>query len=859
MSKTAKFIVDDEPKQDHAVQMIRHRIFTYSDFYFDLSPMGSGKTFTALKFCRLFGYYPLIIAPSLSIPNWVNNIANAEFNTQKGKGIVYPRGGPMYVPTKIEGFISHNRKKMPITSYETVSNTAENAKQNIINNGIISEELQEYLFKGEQDYLVIFDETQLFKNNAIDRYKIIKEMVESIRKYRDIYKTTDVKFAFLSSTPADSQKQMENLLEIFYGDSYANIPDFPSTMTCTQKKNKDNIYSYFMECVKPYISVFYKSGTDRKSYFMNVKVQASEKELNAYREGIYNYSNSNFGASDYAYAKMSILESYIIRIIEDRYVLRNNKIVRVDNIEKGEVEIFPKIVVSSRNTEPLEKLYDNLKNRLHDKVQVVTAKTKDRTHAYNSFNTGGTRVLLVGMQISSTSINLNDVYGIYPRIVFAIFDKEILLLQQHYGRFTRMNSKSDTYIVNIIPDGEGIMSAETSTVFESIIAKTNFIKDFLTGKYCMDVTPKCNNFMTLTSEDIDAIKDIKSEFESEKLITKNENMFDFILENVEKKTRTPLDQLFDAVKNEYNVTKEELEEWIREALKEYGNIEEEKRIEIILNNLRNKKLTMSNPDDKVLDELIAIVGDKPTLNKDLVEGQSIEDAINEIRKEFKTHTVIDKVGILTIMSIYRFEKKFEFLTKYGPKGAIFAKLLAINRGIYQKGKGREPKKLKEEGFEMLDIAEQIRTAIIEYVQNVKMSDFDKDFTTNLVGAGGKGQTVPEEKDKLEDFLKTNRVFADKDAFFKGTFKKLFNLGDNLNVYVLLAYVDLMTTNSDLTEVLYELTKRYFDKRGSPRKSPVRISKSTIDKVEEGKIVDLIRTCFSKEASNVSVKETAYYF
>jgi hypothetical protein len=462
-----KLVLKPEQK-DHVKRLTK--ILSSNFCAFDLSQMGSGKTFTATAIAKAFDFNNvIIICPASVVPKWL---------------IMKKYGINIKDVISYEGLRSvknHNPKHGLLKRFDEGSRTFF--------------EPTKYLEDLAKDGLfVVFDEAQRIKNKNA-QWHGCKTIAETILTSGGMSR-----YLLLSGSPIDKEQQSIHMMEMMgfirseklyvYNKIYSNLIlqgaqelidfcrriDDSKTLKVLNENNfnADNIehicYLLFQEVIKTSI-ISSMPSPDIKGVQLDLKnaeyrvVDFSDNEVLRRAVTLVNETFERFKRSSRFKPEDEIDKSQNQKLIELKEKKKEDiqrKIEIIINqlkvIENSKMRLFIKLAKqrleeNSHNKVALFVNYTSslqgLAKDLEDYNPLVlngSIQKEDRQPIIDKFQEANQkhRVLIGNIKVCSSGLDLDDKTGKFPRYVFANPNLNILDLQQLPYRFLRMNTKSST-------------------------------------------------------------------------------------------------------------------------------------------------------------------------------------------------------------------------------------------------------------------------------------------------------------------------------------------------------------------------------------------------------------------------------
>lgn len=428
--------IDLFPSQiDHYARM--KQIYGYSHCMIDTSPMGSGKSITALLYALEHGLRPFICC-QLSLKEKFLRFAHKfgldpiimTYNKLRGNS-----RGNSELCCSHDYLVYQNGKYLPT-----------NTLVSLIQSGI----------------LVIFDEFQALKNDSCQHHAALA-VARTVACYRG---NSQTRVLYLSETPITDTGSIGNVVRLLCLTNCDNLienepnkggyydvvniaktinPDFTKYVPPepTSKIAVDTIYSLYTQLLKYYYSssmpeLTLTANRDIKSCFYNVPDDQADIiaiRIGKLREAIeYNSDGS---------AKF-------------KRRVNNNDVLQL--IELAKVPLFIRITTETLTNVPNSKVILSL-NYLKTVSEVaaglssfnplvITGKTNEvtRNSSIDSFQNDSSSRLMIISRVGREGIDLDDQVGNHPRYMYISPSYSFVEVYQVTGRVYRSNTKSDVVI-----------------------------------------------------------------------------------------------------------------------------------------------------------------------------------------------------------------------------------------------------------------------------------------------------------------------------------------------------------------------------------------------------------------------------
>jgi hypothetical protein len=438
------------PNQSLHVERI-NAMFEKQHFAFDLSMMGSGKTYTSSKLGHLRDFQSLIvICPASVVPKWqamkaltsLNFVAIMSFQTLRSTKLHQPCHGLLYR----REVSAHVAEFQPTPLY------------------------LEYVEKGT---LVIVDEIQNIKNVSLQMFAVQALTKEIMFKPLD----SKSKLLLLSASPIDKTNQA---VEIFRGMgvlqrslvqynpaiasvvwtgmrdilSFCSNIDAEATRQVLPKQYYESVYDNYVYrlfqgvLVKHCSSAMLPPSNPAKLIKANAYYEIDSAGEEILKRGMhvlttvteFNGSSIQWGAD----AAQRI--SSIARALQ---VIETGKIALFTRIAREHLERVPqsKVVIAVNYCDTLKDLRMNLQD-FHPLTLEGNMSSKARAVSLEKFTAGSLqhRLLLCNQSVASTGIDLDDKHGQFPRLCLVSPSYSSIIAFQLGHRFMRMDTRSNATV-----------------------------------------------------------------------------------------------------------------------------------------------------------------------------------------------------------------------------------------------------------------------------------------------------------------------------------------------------------------------------------------------------------------------------
>jgi len=457
--------------------------------YFDLSLMGTGKTFIAIAVCIKYNLPLFVVCPVSSTFMWsrVAELYNIKLIDVKSFGILRGQG-------------SHRKLNHPYLVKELKSDTSSTFTYSATP-----------LFQKlcDDGMLMVIDEGQNIKNNGLQT-RSVQALCDAIRS------TSKSRFAILSASLFDKQQMAINLLRTigFYGNKserlyfynigsrmhdytgykeiIANCEIIDVTTThdlllpylpeggnaskegSTLKMIQNNVYRLFTNVVLERCSSSMPDPllpSNMMNGFYMIHNSSMRKLAEQSKNAIQRATGYSVSTETIQWQKKSLdvitasLASYEISLLE----ICVRETLRWVDIHKG-----GKVIIFTNYTKPLKILYGELKH-LGAEIFYGKLKPHEREQVEKRFQTDPKcRVFIGNMQAGGLGLNLQDLSpgGTQPRLVVILPTYKVMDMYQATGRAVRRGMTSEA-TVRIIYSKEFPLDC----VFDAIAKKSNVLMD----------------------------------------------------------------------------------------------------------------------------------------------------------------------------------------------------------------------------------------------------------------------------------------------------------------------------------------------------------------------------------------------
>lgn len=465
------------PYQEQHVSAL-NKILDNSYFAFDLSSLGTGKTYTSAKIFQERGFRHIVTISPLSVKNkWL--YINQEFGLNSDQHLTYNEiAGSKFNSPKCGYLIRDDFKTyVPIESggtrlIEKYTYKATDKYKQLVNDGL----------------LIVIDEFQNIKNNSAQTLAC----EECIRIIHDNFmKGGNSRVLLLSGSPIDKKEQLVRLMKtinvmnddkLVNGKLYAGINEI---IDYVKKNISEGFNLYVKHTMNNYVKITWESGDYKYNQnawscteyvynlFLNVFKpflssimtipEHSDVKLNKYN-GLFILNNEehNFEVNQ-ALQELTRITNFngtSVRIVNARDTLiRITKTLM--RIEYSKINIFTrlvkqtleensnkKIVIGLNYMDSIHKIVEDLKE-YNLAVLVGSTTLQNRRKIIDKFQEPNTelQIIIANINVISTGIDLDDKDGNYPRVCYASPNYNTINIYQLGHRFLRgLDTKSDTDI-----------------------------------------------------------------------------------------------------------------------------------------------------------------------------------------------------------------------------------------------------------------------------------------------------------------------------------------------------------------------------------------------------------------------------
>jgi superfamily II DNA or RNA helicase len=491
------------PYQEQHVSALNN-ILDNSYFAFDLSSLGTGKTYTSAKIFQERGFKHIVTISPLSVKNkWL--YMNQEFGLNSDQHLTYNE-------------IAGSKFNSPKCGYLI----RDDFKVYVAMEGGGTRLIDKYSYKATDKYkqlvkeglLIVIDEFQNIKNNSAQT----DACAECIRIIHDDFiNGGHSRVLLLSGSPVDKKEQIIRLMKTVHvmkdeklvnGKLYAGINEIVDYI----KKNIVDGYDHYVKgTMNNYIRITWESGGHKyeqnawsatnyvyslflnvfKPYLSSIMIipENSDVKLHKYN-GLFLMNNEEHHLEiTQALQELSRITNFngtTVRIVNARDTLI--QITRtLMRIEYSKINIFTrlvkqaleknanqKIVIGLNYNDSIQKLVDDLKDY---NIAVIVGSTtlKNRRKIIDKFQEPNCelQIIIANINVISTGIDLDDKHGNYPRVCYASPNYNTINIYQLGHRFLRgLDTKSDTNIYMVYTQNHFERKIMEALMAKGLIMKT---------------------------------------------------------------------------------------------------------------------------------------------------------------------------------------------------------------------------------------------------------------------------------------------------------------------------------------------------------------------------------------------------
>ena len=436
------------PNQIEHVERI-NKMFAKQHFAFDLSMMGSGKTFTSSKLGSLREFKSIVvICPASVVPKWNAMKRNypslpfhsiLSFQTLRSTKLHQPSHGLLY-------------------RREINANTAE------------FQPTPAFLTLVEQGCLVIIDEIQNIKNVSLQLFAV-QAMTREIM-FRPAESPS--KLLLLSASPIDKTNQAVEIFRgigvllkplVQYNPAIASVVwtgmrdihnfclavDHDATHQVLPKQYYESTYDNYVYrlfqgvLVKKCSSAMTQPPNPAKLTKANAYYEIDEAGEEILKRGMHVLTTAtSFNGTTVQWDAQRI--SSIARALQ---VIETGKIALFTRVAKAHLELYPnsKVVIAVNYCDTLKDLVSNL--TLFNPLTLegcMSAAARDKTLTKFAEPSQEHRLLICNQSVASTGIDLDDKHGDFPRLCLVSPTYSSIIAFQLGHRFMRMDTKSNATV-----------------------------------------------------------------------------------------------------------------------------------------------------------------------------------------------------------------------------------------------------------------------------------------------------------------------------------------------------------------------------------------------------------------------------
>jgi hypothetical protein len=495
------------------VEKIVYSLTTYNRAL-DLSDAGTGKTYTSVAVCKIFGWKPFIICPKSVITSWIKvlELMKCDFygitNYESIQNCKYydKDGNKVKAKFLVRYEIQEDDSTEIYEDDEEINNDAEKKKYSY---KWIEEEIP-------KDIIFIFDEVHKSKNISTNNGKIITNLAEM----------RHIKILMLSATAVDKPKYF-----ILTGYILGLYEKYNSGKQWIKNVGKN--YSNVMQGVNKKISEYSSRMkiTNLGEVFPVNSVEAECLEMDNAAEIQAQYEIIKQAADELKNKEKSAVA--LAKLIYARQRIEMLKIPCFIKLTEEHIAENKSVVLFVNFTDTLTTLSE----KLNTKCLIYGEQTLDERDAnIDAFNKDKVRICICNIKSGGCGISLHDTVGLYPRVAIISPTWSAQDLIQVLGRIHRAKTKTK--------------------VRQRII----YCKDTVEDGVCKNVKSKIANIAMLNDGDMGSyqIKGLIEENEKS-LIEDNltddfENIFAKLTKLYEK--REMLNKEMDLIKKEIETTEQ---------------------------------------------------------------------------------------------------------------------------------------------------------------------------------------------------------------------------------------------------------------------------------------------------------------
>jgi superfamily II DNA or RNA helicase len=461
-------------------------ILERSFFAFDLSMLGTGKTYIGLKMFETLGLKHLVVIAPVSVLNKWDGLTDGEY-----LGVSYATFRSTSKSNKLLKFETH--PEIPRCCFEPTDYTKRLAEQGV---------------------LLVIDESQNLKNNTLQNIAV-KVFIKELKRY------PQNKVLFLSGSPFDKKEHALNYITLLglTGGLPLTIYDKSTRMYDPEGFYKliDNLKSINRKDTEKHIADIIPEVSNirvltLKVYDLFIDVikkhnSSSMKEI--VTELVITKQNSHYIEPEITVTQTidQHLETIGSALAEwdynqNRQLLKSFITTALVGIENCKLNIFVRLIISTlKNTNNkiviglnytwsqviLRQLleYFNVKSSLLN-GSVTKANRKETIDLFNR-NDDILRVLICNIEVISTGIDLDDKHGDRPRTVYLSPNYSTIAQYQVSHRVLRLDTRSNSTINMVVVKDHSEISMLNTLSKKSEIMKSTMVTDniieFFPGHY----------------------------------------------------------------------------------------------------------------------------------------------------------------------------------------------------------------------------------------------------------------------------------------------------------------------------------------------------------------------------------------
>jgi superfamily II DNA or RNA helicase len=385
-----KLLEYQKPHVDNIINILKNK-----NICLDFSDTGTGKTFAALATAKMLDLTPLIICPKTIIINW----------------------------SKVADIFKI--KPLAILNYESVIHRKGNLKNLFIKRD--NKNIYNFSWNLPENTIVIFDEAHRCNNNGTLHNDLLMSLV-------DIYKE-NIKLLLLSAVIVENISCIKTIGYLFKW--YININHAPDWIS-NKNYNPKKACEYAREKIFPNYgngmqisklgNLFPKNSNSAECYYLDSTTEIDKlyKEID---ESLTVLKDKCFTDKGFA----------LVKITRARQKIELLKIPIFVELVKQYLENKYSVVIFVNFNDTLNILSKMLETRCIINGEIgITQKLRN----IEDFTENRSNIILCNIQAGGESINLNDKYGLSPRISLISPTWSAIKLIQACGRIHRADSKS---------------------------------------------------------------------------------------------------------------------------------------------------------------------------------------------------------------------------------------------------------------------------------------------------------------------------------------------------------------------------------------------------------------------------------